>query len=80
MKTATAKDLKQKTAALLNEVRRGQEVLITYRGKSIAVLAPVEKAGRKDLNPIGFGMWQDREEMQGVEQWLRNLREPRYHK
>ena len=78
MRTATAKDLRQKTAALLDEVRRGQEVFITYRGKSIAVLAPVEKTERKGLNPIGFGMWQDRKEVRGVEKWLKNLRKPRY--
>ncbi len=78
MRTATAKDLRQKTAALLDEVRRGQEVFITYRGKSIAVLAPVEKTERKGLNPIGFGMWQDRKEVRSVEKWLKNLRKPRY--
>ena len=78
MKTATAKDLRQKTAALLHEVRRGQEVVITYRGRSIAVLAPVEKAERKGLNPIGFGMWQRRKEVRSVEKWLRNLRQPRH--
>lgn len=78
MKTATAKDLRQKTAVLLDEVRRGQEVVITYRGKSIAVLAPVEKAERKGFNPIGFGMWQDRKEVRSVEKWLKNLRKPRY--
>ncbi len=78
MRTATAKDLKQRTAALLDEVRRGQEVIITYRGKSVAILAPVEKAERKGLNPIGFGMWQDRKEMRNVERWLKDLREPRY--
>ena len=51
MKTATAKDLRQKTAALLDEVRRGQPVVITYRGKSIAVLAPVKKGGAQDSTP-----------------------------
>jgi len=78
MKTATAKDLRQKTAALLDEVRRGQEIVITYRGHSIAILAPMAKAERKGLNPIGFGMWQDRKEMRNVERWLKNLRSPRY--
>ena len=78
MKSATAKDLRQKTAALLDEVRRGQEVVITYRGKSIAVLAPMEKAERKGLNPVGFGTWRDRKELRSVEKWLRDLRQPRY--
>ena len=78
MRTATAKDLRQRTAALLDEVRRGQQVIITYRGKSVAILAPVEKAECKGFNSIGFGMWQDRKEMRNVEKWLKDLREPRY--
>jgi antitoxin (DNA-binding transcriptional repressor) of toxin-antitoxin stability system len=63
---------------LLDEVRRGHEVIITYRGKSVAVLAPVEKVDRAGLNPIGFGIWQNRKEMRSVERWLRNLRRPRH--
>lgn len=78
MKTATAKDLRQKTAALLDEVRRGQPVMITYRGKSIAVLAPVERAERKALHLAGFGMWRDRKDTRSVEKWLKKIRQPRY--
>jgi prevent-host-death family protein len=78
VKTATAKDLRQKTAALLDEVRRGQPVVITYRGKSIAMLTPVTKAERKTLHPAGFGMWRDRKDMRSVEKWLSKLRWPRY--
>jgi prevent-host-death family protein len=78
VKTATAKDLRQKTAALLDEVRTGQSIVITYRGKSIAVLAPVKKAERKKLHPAGFGMWRDRKDMRSVEKWLSKLRQPRY--
>jgi prevent-host-death family protein len=78
VKTATAKDLRQKTAALLDQVRRGQPVVITYRGKSIAVLTPVKKAERKALHLAGFGMWRDRKDMRSVEKWLSKLRQPRY--
>lgn len=78
MKTATAKDLRQKTATLLEEVRRGQTVTITYRGKTVAALTPIKKAGRKDLNPVGFGMWKARKEMKNVKRWLEDLRKPRH--
>jgi prevent-host-death family protein len=79
VKTATAKDLRQKTAALLDEVRRGQAVVITYRGKSIAVLTPIKKmARRENLHPAGFGMWRDRKDMRSVEKWLSKVRQPRY--
>ncbi len=78
MKTATAKDLRQKTATLLEEVRRGRTVIITYRGKTVAALTPIKRAARKDLIPGGFGMWKDRKEMKSVERWLANLRKPRH--
>jgi prevent-host-death family protein len=61
MHTATAKDLRQKTSELLDSVRRGREVVITYRGKQIAVLAPL---------PIAFGMWRRRGDMRDVKRWL----------
>ena len=78
MKTASAKDLRQKTAALLTDVRKGQEIIITYRGKQVAVLAPLHKAAHRDLSPAGFGMWRGRGDMRSVERWLRKLRRPRY--
>ena len=78
MKTATAKELRQRTAALLGEVRRGREIIITYRGRSIAVLAPVEKARPGGLSPAGFGMWRGRRDLRSVERWLKDLRRPRY--
>jgi prevent-host-death family protein len=77
MRTATAKDLRQRAAALLETVRRGQEVVITYRGKRIAVLAPLARAGPKELNPVGFGMWRGRREMRNVARWLDRQRRPR---
>jgi prevent-host-death family protein len=36
MKTATAKELRTHTSAILERVRKGDEVVITMRGKSIA--------------------------------------------
>ena len=78
MKTATAKDLRQKTAALLDEVRRGQPVMITYRGKSGAVLSPIKKNERKTVHPAGFGIWRGRKDMRSAEKWLSKLRRPRY--
>ena len=56
MRTATAKDLRLKTAALLKEVRSGQTVLITHRGKPLAILAPAQEIDNKPFDPIGFGL------------------------
>jgi prevent-host-death family protein len=78
MRTATAKELRQKTSALLDSVRRGQEVVITYRGKRIAVLAPLDRIAHKELTPIAFGMWRRRRDMRNVTQWLDRQRAPRF--
>lgn len=77
MRTATAKDLRQRTSMLLETVRRGQEVVITYRGKRIAVLAPVDRIVHKELTPIAFGMWRRRRDMRDVKRWLDRGRAPR---
>lgn len=78
MKTATAKDLRVRTTALLDEVRRGREVVITHRGKSVAVLAPIGRKKSKGLVAVGFRMWRARQEMRDVERWLNKQRAPRH--
>ena len=78
MPTATAKDLWQRTSALLDSVRRGQEVIITYRGKRIAVLAPLDRIAHKELTPTAFGMWRRRRDMRDVSRWLDSRRAPRF--
>ena len=78
MKTATAKELRQKTASLLREIRKGKEVAITYRGKSIAIMIPSGTVKAMQFKPIGFGMWKGRKDQRNVKKWLKNLRSPRY--
>ena len=63
---------------MLEEVRRGREVVITYRGKSVAILRPIDVGGRADLVPTGFGMWRRRRDLRNVERWVRSLRAPRF--
>jgi len=51
---ATAKDLRFQSRELLNTVNRGEEVVITYRGKPCAKLVPYHKE-RKKMNCLVFG-------------------------
>ena len=78
MKTATAKDLRQKTAIILDHVRKGREIVITYQGRSVAILSPIEAARRESFNPVGFGMWRSRRDMRSVDRWSQTLRAPRH--
>jgi len=79
MKTATAKELRSRAAAILARVRKGDEVVITMRGKSIAVMKPV-KIEEKPFSPVGFAMWKGRREMKNGKKWLDELRKERYQR
>lgn len=79
MKTATAKELRNRASAILESVRKGEEIVITLRGKSIAVLKPLQKP-EKRFNPVGFGIWKDRKDLQDVSAWLEERRTARFRK
>jgi prevent-host-death family protein len=79
MKTATAKELRSRASAILKRVRKGDEVVITMRGKSVAVMKPLNEV-EKQLSPVGFGMWKDRKEMSDAKTWLDERRKERHQR
>jgi len=76
--TATAKDLRFHSKELLDSVLRGEEIIITYRGKPTAKLIPLkdENNGVYKKNEL-FGIWKDKENIENVDQYIRNLRKGR---
>jgi len=80
----TAKELRTRTREILDSVDRGEHVTITYRGKDKAQLTSInkdEKIHEKDQSnklPV-FGMWADRNDITGVQQYVRRLRKGRFH-
>lgn len=79
MKTATARELRNRASAILEGVRKGDEVIITMRGKSIAVVKPFKKI-EKHFAPVGFGMWKDRKDLRDVQKWVKERRSERFQK
>ncbi len=77
---ATAKDLRFHSKELLESVERGEEVVITYRGKPHAKLIPIrkKKAIFSDEESQLFGIWKDNESVSDVNDYVRNLRKGRY--
>ncbi len=75
---ATTKDLRLHTAEVLAAADRGEEVIITYRGKRRALLTRWPATGRVPQaggrNPA-FGLW--REQTVDVEEQVRQLRRGR---
>jgi len=76
---ASAKDLRFYAKNLLDAVSRGEEVVITYRGKPCARLTPLKKADQtqSQADPL-FGIWEDFDDTKDVEKYIRNLRKGRF--
>ena len=79
MKTATAKELRNRASAILARVRKGDEVVITMRGKSIAIMKPMTES-KRSFTPVGFGIWKGRKEMTDVKKWLDERRKERHRR
>ncbi len=75
---ATAKDLRFHSKELIDSVNRGEEVVITFRGKPCAKLVPYEDLkNKKEKNKL-FGMWRDNGMVENVNEHVRNLRKGRF--
>jgi prevent-host-death family protein len=78
---ATAKELRVHSKELLDAVSRGEDVVITFRGKPCARLVPYEKTDK----PIAvgnndddlFGIWADRNDLESVDEYVESLRKGR---
>lgn len=65
---------------MLREVRLGHEVTITCQTQPVAVIKPVKSSRRPapKFQPIGSGLWADRQDLSDVYGWIRKIRRPRY--
>jgi prevent-host-death family protein len=74
---ATAKDLRFHSKDLLDSVNRGEDVVITFRGKPCAKLVPYQEQKKKTGGNELFGIWKDNDAIQNVDKYVRNLRKGR---
>lgn len=75
---ATAKDLRFRSKELLNTVKRGEEVVITFRGKPCAKLVPYGETKEQNRKSELFGIWKDNNIVQNVNEYVRDLRKGRF--
>jgi antitoxin (DNA-binding transcriptional repressor) of toxin-antitoxin stability system len=73
--TATAKDLRFNISMLFDVLSKGEEVLITYRGKTKARLLPYDAPEEAPQSDALFGLWRDRDE--DVDTMVRQMRKGR---
>ncbi len=75
---ATAKDLRFHSKELLDTVSRGEEVIITYRGKPRAKLVQIKKEVKKrHTDNELFGIWKNNNYVKNVDKYVRDLRKGR---
>ena len=75
---ATAKDLRFNSKGLLDTVNRGEEVVITFRGKPCAKLIPYSENNETVTKNELFGIWKDNDTVQDVNKYVRGLRKGRF--
>jgi prevent-host-death family protein len=77
---ATAKDLRFNSKGLLDTVNRGEEVIITYRGKPCAKLVPYDKTDTIEsmVKDEFFGIWKDNNEINDINEYVKEIRKGRY--
>jgi prevent-host-death family protein len=75
----TARELRVRSKYVLEAVDRGEEVLITYRGRPRARVVPAETGTRKPDRGTGlFGLWRDHEAAQDVDAYVDSQRKGRF--
>jgi prevent-host-death family protein len=77
----TTKSLRTRAREILECVDRGEPVTITYRGKARARLVGIEqddkaRSTKSEELPV-CGIWGDRDDIQDVDDYVRNLRRGR---
>ena len=75
---ATAKDLRFRTKSVLESVARGEAVTISFRGRPVARMVPMDAAPRRKAAELdGFGVWKDRADLADPAAWVRQQRRAR---
>ena len=70
--TVTAKDLRFNVSMLFDVLSKGEDILITYRGKAKARLVPFDEPHNERKDDEIFGLWADKEE--SVDESVRGMR------
>lgn len=77
MKT-TAKSLRMDTKRILDAIERGEEVIVSKRGRPCARIVPVDKRiTGKVHNDKLFGIWKENRAVQDVDAYINSLRSGR---
>jgi len=77
--TLSFTEIRRNSKKFIEAMEQNKVVTLTYRGKPIATINPIDISARKRAQDCeGFGMWADREDMKDPVAWVREQRKPRY--
>ena len=75
---ASAKELRSKSHKLLEAVSRGEEVVITYRGKATRIIRYKKTRDARGEKHALFGIWADNSQVADVDRYVRDLSKGRF--
>ncbi|MCL2243856.1 MAG: type II toxin-antitoxin system prevent-host-death family antitoxin [Treponema sp.] len=76
----STKQLRVQPGRIITQVNKGLDVTITYRGKACAKIIPINKTeiiSTDDTENDLFGIWKNRNDLENVEQYVRDMRKGR---
>jgi prevent-host-death family protein len=79
--TVSTKELRTRTKEIMEAMKRGEEVIITYRGKPAAKIVPIREkrdAGREEADDSLFGVWKDNPAVEDVGEFIDEVRGGRF--
>ncbi len=65
----------------MKAIERGEEVVITYRGKPKARIIPISDSKNRKIDlqsHPAFGMWKDNDKVKDIDKYIRTIRKGRY--
>ena len=74
----TLKELKIQPGRIVSAVEEGAEVIVTVRGVPTVKIIPFKtQRPETDFDTSTFGIWENRDDMDDVDEFVRNLRKGR---
>lgn len=73
----TTKELRIQPGKIIDQVAHGQEVTVTYRGRALARIVPIDGKAKEKEGASIFGMWRTRPAGPSVEDTVREIRKGR---
>ncbi|MGE0267556.1 MAG: type II toxin-antitoxin system Phd/YefM family antitoxin [Candidatus Omnitrophota bacterium] len=73
----TIRQLRSETKSIIETVMKGEEVIITNRGKACAKIVPIDQDTSPTSHEEIFGLWKNRKDMDNPSEYVRGLRKGR---